>query len=256
MLGAQKDVAEEQRTMGIAKLLGGAGVLIATALLGGTLIASALAAPGGTVTVTSTYPRGPWHAGDGEYCEVFLDTFAAELGVSLEDLLPAGKTAAIAAIEAAVEAGDLDEDRADAMTERIEELEQAGCGMGFRLGFARGKAIGEVHGLLRIDLLEAVADALGMESAELIDRLADDVSIEDVAEAEGADYEAVKAAVLEAVRADLDAAVAEGLNQERADSILERIATWLDEGGERRMGVGGGPGRAHRGGPWHAGPWH
>jgi hypothetical protein len=239
--------------MGIAKLLGGAGVLIATALVGGTLIGSALAAPEGTdTTTTSTDLRGPWLAGDGEYCEVFLDTFASELGVSRDDLLPAGKAAAIAAIDAAVEAGDLDEDRAATMKERIDELDEAGCGMGFGLGFGRGLAIGEAHGLMRADVLEAAADALSLESAELIDRLADDVSLQDVAEAEGVDYEAVKTAVLDAVRADLDAAVAEGLDQDRADAMLDRISTWLEEGGERGIGRFGGPGGpGHRGGPWH-----
>ena len=59
------------------------------------------------------------------------------------------------------------------------------------------------------------------------------------------DYETVKSSVLAAVQADLDAAVAEGLSQERADAALERITTWLDEGGE----VGGFRGH-HRFGPW------
>jgi hypothetical protein len=238
--------------MGIAKLLGGAGVLIATALVGGTLIGSALAAPEDTDTTTSaTDIRGPWLAGDGEYCEVFLDTFASELGVSSDDLLPAGKAAAIAAIDAAVEAGDLDEDRAATMKERISELDEAGCGMGFGPGFVRGLGIGEARGLMRSDVLEAAAEALDLESAELVNRLADDVSLEEVAEAEGIDYEAVKTAVVDAVRADLDAAVAEGLDQDRADAMLERISTWLDEGGERGIGrFGGLHGSGHRGGPW------
>lgn len=237
--------------MGIAKLLGGAGVLIATALVGGTLIGSALAAPEGTDTTTSTDLQGPWLAGDGEYCDVFLDTFASELGVSRDDLLPAGRAAAIAAIDAAVEAGDLDEDRAATMKERIGELDEAGCGMGFGAGLVRGLAIGEARGLMRSDVLEAAADALNLESADLIDRLADDVSLQDVAEAEGVDYEGVKSAVLDAVRADLDAAVAEGLDQDRADALLERISTWLDEGGERGIGrFGGSMGPGHRGGPW------
>lgn len=239
--------------MGIAKLLGGAGVLIATALVGGTLIGSALAAPEDTDTTTpATDLRGRWLAGDGEYCEVFLDTFASELGVSRDELLPAGKAAAIAAIDAAVEAGDVDEDRAITMKERIDELDEAGCGMGFGPGFARGLAIGEARGVMRSDVLEAAAEALDLESAELIDQLADDGSLKDVADAEGIDYEGVKTAVLDAVRADLDAAVAEGLDQDHADAMLERISTWLDEGGEQGIGRFGGPaGPGHRGGPWH-----
>jgi len=236
--------------MQIAKLLGGAGLLIATALVGGTLIGGVLAAPGTTDgTDTTVDLHGPF--GDGEYCEVFLDTFATELGVSTDDLLPAGKTAAIAAIDAAVEAGDLDEDRAAEIKERMEALEEAGCGFGLGLGFGRGLALGEAHGFMRADVLEAAADALGLGSDELIGEMADGISLESVAESNGVDYEAVKASVIAAVEADLDAAVAEGLDQERADAMLERVQAWLDEGGEPSFGRFGLGGPGHRGGPWH-----
>jgi hypothetical protein len=238
--------------MGIAKLLGGTAVLIATALVGGTLIGSAIAAPQASEPTTTAELNGPWFAGDGEYCDAFLDAFAAELGVSRDDLLPAGKAAAAAAIDAAVAAGDLDEERAETLKARIAEIDEAGCGMGFGHGFLRGLAIGEARGLMRSDVLGAAAEALSLESAELVDRLADGESLEEVADADGVDYDAVKEAVLDAVRADLDAAVAEGLDQDRADSMLERISTWLDSGGERGIGRFGGPrGPGHRGGPWH-----
>jgi hypothetical protein len=241
--------------MQIAKLLGGAAVLIATALVGGTLIGGALAAPEATETANAAGDaHGPLLGGEGEYCDVFLDTFAAELGVSRDDLLPAGKAAAVAAIDAAVEAGDLDDDRAAAMKERIGALEEAGCGVGFGIGLGRGLAVGAAHGFMHADVLEAAAGALSLGSDELIDRLADGSSLEEVAEAEGADYETVKSAVIAAVEADLDAAVAEGLDQDRADAMLERIGAWLDEGGEAGLGRFGhfGPGGpGHRGGPWH-----
>jgi hypothetical protein len=238
--------------MRIAKLLGGAGLLIVTALVGGTLISGALAAPGTTTGKSANANvglHGPF--GDGEYCEVFLDAFAAELGVSADDLLPAGKTAAIAAIEAAVEAGDLDEDRAAAMTERIENLEEAGCGFGFGLGFGRGLAVGAAHGFMRADVVEAAAGALGLGSDDLIGRMAGGESLQEIATDEGVDYEALKDTVIAAVEADLDAAVAEGLDQERADAMLDRIRAWLDEGGEGRVGRFGPGGPGHRGGPWH-----
>jgi hypothetical protein len=237
--------------MQIAKLLGGAGLLMITALVGGTLIGGVLAAPGTTTDGTDARVdlHGPF--GDGEYCEVFLDTFAAELGVSTDDLLPAGKAAAIAAIEAAVEAGDLDEDRAAAMTERIENLEEVGCGFGFGLGFGRGLAIGAAHGFMRADVIEAAAGALGLGSDDLIGRMADGESLEEIAADEGVAYDALKDTVVAAVEADLDAAVAEGLDQERADAMLNRIRAWLDEGGEGRIGRFGPGGPGHRGGPWH-----
>lgn len=238
--------------MQLAKLLGGAGLLIATALVGGTLIGGALAAPSTTTdTTTSTVDA---HGLGGEYCDAFLDAFAAELGVSRDDLLPAGKAAAVAAIDAAVAAGDLDEERATAVKERIDAIEEEGCGFGFALGFGRGMAVGAAHGFVRGDVLEAAADVLGIGSDELIGQLADGGSLQEVAEGQGVDFEAVKDGVLAAVQADLDAAVAEGLDQERADAMLERVQAWLDEGGEAGFGrfrPGGPGGFGHRGGPWH-----
>ncbi|MGZ8563841.1 MAG: hypothetical protein ACXWWU_09510, partial [Candidatus Limnocylindria bacterium] len=72
-------------------------------------------------------------------------------------------------------------------------------------------------------------------------------------EAQGVAYDDVKASILAAVQADLDAAVAEGMAQERADAVIERLSSWLDDGGE----VGAlRPGRGHHGpmrgsfGPW------
>lgn len=253
--------------MRIAKLVAGAGLLVATALVGGTLIGGVMAAPGSNSpndTDVEIQARGPF-AG-GEYCDVFLDSFAAELGVSRDDLLPASKAAALAAIDAAVEAGDLDAARADLLRERIEAMDEDGCGLGFgmRLGFARGMALGQERGLMHADVVAAAAEALDLDTDALIERMADGSSLEEIAEAEGVDYETVKAAVLAAVSADLDAAVADGLDQDRADAMLERITARLDEGGELGLGRFGGPGApgqgwglgqgggpGHRGGPWH-----
>ena len=90
------------------KLLGGAAALITAALVGGTLIGSVLAAPLGSGTSDPTAALGGDETNDGDatYCQVFLDTFASELGVGTDELAPAAKAAAIAAINAAVEAGD------------------------------------------------------------------------------------------------------------------------------------------------------
>jgi hypothetical protein len=241
--------------MRIAKLFAGAGLLVATALVGGTLIGGAMAAPestGSTGTDVEMQARGPF--GSGEYCDVFLDSFAAELGVSRDDLLPASKVAALAAVDAAVEAADLDADRADGLRERIEAMDEDGCGLGFgmQLGFARGMALGHERGLMHADLVTAAAEALDLDSDALVERMADGSSLEEIAEAEGVDYETVKEAVLAAVAADLDEAVAQGLDQDRADGMLERITTRLDEGGELGLGrFGGLGGPGHRGGPWH-----
>jgi len=59
--------------MRTAKLLGAGGALIVAALVGGTLIGSALA--------QSSPNPAPSTAKGAAYCQTFLDTFAAKLGV-------------------------------------------------------------------------------------------------------------------------------------------------------------------------------
>jgi hypothetical protein len=226
--------------MQLIKSLGMAGALILSAIVGGTLIGSALAVDEETDADTAT----------GTYCQTFMDTFAAELGVTSEALVSAGKAAANAAIDAAVAAGDLDEDRAAELREKVDAYDGTGCGL-FGHRFVRGFGHGVARGFLGGDVFEAAADALGIESSELIGRLRDADSLEALAGEEGVSYDEVKASVLAAVQADLDAAVGEGLDQDRADAIIERLTTWLDEGGQLdRFGHGRfGPGRGGFG-PW------
>ncbi|MBA3587104.1 MAG: hypothetical protein H0W41_05635 [Chloroflexi bacterium] len=103
------------------------------------------------------------------------------------------------------------------------------------------------RGFLRADILEAGAEALGIESSELIQQLRDAESLEAVADDLAVSYDDVTTSVLAAVQADLDAAVTEGMDQAHADSAIERLTTWLDEGGELRGFGRGGHGR----GGWH-----
>jgi hypothetical protein len=231
--------------MRLTKALGAAGALIIAALVGGTLIGSALAtdATDGTDS-TSTGTA---------YCETFRDALATELGVTTDELVAAGQAAANATIDAAVAAGDLDEERADALRERIAEADGSEC-IGFGHAFGRGFEHGAVRGFLGGDVFEAAADALGVDSADLIGELREAGSLEALAETQGISYDEVKASILAAVQADLDAAVADGLDQERADEVIERLTTWLDEGGEIGDGPGPGLGGEHRG-PFHGGPF-
>jgi hypothetical protein len=227
--------------MRTAKLIGAAGLLVGVSIIGGTLIGGVLAAP------TDSSPPDPGRvptggllvgAEAGEYCDVYLDTLAGELDVSRDDLLPASKVAAIAAIDAAVTGGDLDEDRAAQMKERIDGIDDPGCGLVGAIGKAFAHGFG--HGFVSADLLHAAAQALGLDSAELMSQLADGNSLEEIAGSQDVAYATVKSATIAALQADLDAAVAEGLDQERADTVLQRVRTWLDEGGEPGFGRFGG----------------
>jgi len=237
--------------MRLTKALGAAGALIVAALVGGTLIGSTLATDETDSTDTATRTA---------YCETFRDALASELGVTADELLAAGQAAASTTIDAAVAAGDLSEERAADLRERIAAADGTEC-MGFGHAFGRGFGIGlergAIRGFLGGDVFEAAADALGLESADLIGELRDAGSLEALAEAQGVSYDEVKASILAAVQADLDAAVADGLDQERADEVIERLSAWLDEGGDVGDGPGLGLGRGHhpRFGDGPFGPW-
>ena len=231
--------------MRLIKPLGLAGALVLSAFVGGTLIGSAFALDEGTETDTP--------GARAEYCEVFIEALAGELGVTRDELSAAEQTAAGATIDAAVEAGDLSEDHAARLRERITDADEVGCGLlrhGFARGFGHGVGHGMGRGFLGGDVLEAAADALGIDSSDLIGELRDAGSLQEVAEARGTPYAEVADAILESVRADLDAAVADGLPQDRADAALERLGTWLDNGGQLE---GLGHGRPSHG-PWGVHP--
>lgn len=220
--------------MRIIQALGFAGALILSAIVGGTLIGSALAQDDAVDADGAAAP----------YCDTFMDALASELGVTRDAIVDAGKAAAAAAIDAAVEAGDLPEERAAELKERIDEYDGTGCRW-FGPGFARGFDHGMARGFLGGDVLEAAADALNVDSSDLIGELRDAGSLRALADERGASWDEVKAAVLAAVQADLDAAAAEGMDQEHADAVIDRLTEWLDNGGQ----LGGiGPERHHRGG--------
>ena len=228
--------------MRLFKSLGFAGALVAAALVGGTLIGSTFAVEDGSDA----------HSARGEYCDVFMDTLASELGTDREALVSAGQAAANATVDAALEAGDIGEERAATIRERIAESDGRGCGL-FGKGFGRGFHAGVARGFLGGNVFEAAADALGLESSELIGLVRDAGSLEALATEQGVAYDEVRASVLAAVQADLDAAVGQGLPQERADAVIERLTTWLDEGGQLEELRGRHGPRGGFGGPGHPG---
>lgn len=267
--------------MRASKTLLGAGGLIGAAILGGAMISGALASSATTASTTARVGQTETGAdstgASTVYADAYLDALASELGVDRSELGPAALAAAEAAISAAVDAGTIDEDVADALRERLAELEdperllvgppglhrpggpgrgspgrpggpgewQGPGGFGHRGGF-----LGPV-GLGISQAASAAADALGMDVDNLVAALRDGQSLEDVASDQGVDYSTVTAAVLDSVRTSLDDAVADGgLGQEQADMLRSRLETWLDNGGSLSFGGF----RGHPGGPWSSDP--
>lgn len=207
----------------LIRALGLAGALVLSAVVGGSLIGSALAQDEETDAATP-------------YCDTFMDTLASELGATRDELIAAGRTAAIAALDAAVEASDLSEERATQIRSRIESADGTGCGwFGPRLAHRVGH--GPARGFLAGEALDAAADALGIERAELLTELRDADSLESVAERHDVAYADLTASILAAVEADLDATDAD---PDRVDALIGRLTDWLENGGQLE-GIGHGP---------------
>lgn len=235
--GRSKRRSNEDLNVKNIKTLGIAGGLVAGALVGGTLISAALAAPSSPGASGSSADLAK-----GEYCEAWQKEFADELGVSVDDLVPAAKAASIAAIDAAVAAGDMSEERAAALKEKIEAFDGDGCrffGHPFKGGGGHGF---KAH--FGGPLLSVAAEAIGIDPGELKQALRSGDSLQDVASAEGKDYNTVKQAIHDAVKTRLDAAVAEGLDQARADEILSKLDEAL-AAGEFPVGAHGRDGWFH-----------
>jgi hypothetical protein len=215
--------------------LGIAGGMIAAALVGGTLISAAAAAPAGSGPSASTPVSDETDA--SAYCDTWREAFAAELGVDVADLTPAGKVATIAAIEAAVANGDLPADVAERMKERVQAADGDGCrllGAGFR-AWGRHAAIAD----WRIDWVSAAADALGMAPADLVSALRDGDSLKQISQEQKVDYDVVSQAILDAATADLQALVDAGtITQEQADLRLDRLELALQSNAFPPLGNG------------------
>ncbi len=219
------------------RLAGMAGALVVAALVGGTLINVVAAAPGGSSApdAPAAEPVAAAPAA-GTYCEAFRTAFAANLGVSQDELVAAAKAAAATVVDKAIADGTLTQAAGDKLKERITAADGEGCGL---LAGPRGKIAQKALAVAR-DGVTAAAEALDMTVAELRTELRSGKDLKEVAAAEGVPYATVTTAVLNAVKADLDAAVAAGtIKQARADRILDRVERRLEDGWVR-------PGRADR----------
>lgn len=161
-----------------------------------------------------------------------LEELAAEAGIDLDAIVADLREKALAAVDDRVAAGDLTQERGDAIKERIESFELGEVPFGFREfrgphgeGFEFGRGFG--------DLREFFGDLdLDIDLSELRELLESGMSPEEALEGIGIDLDAVIADAREATLAYLDELVADGsISQERADEIKEMIEGFdLSEG--------------------------
>lgn len=173
----------------------------------------------------------------------FLTNLAERLGISEDELKTAIKDAGNETVDEAVAAGNLTQEQANRLKERIEEG-------GFPFMFGQHPRIGGA-----IALHQAAADILGVTPAELMEELRDGASLAEVAEAHGKSVDGFKAGLLAAVKTQLDTLVTDGrLTQDQADQLYQRLEENIDTiiNAERGMGPCDGmrPGPGGFGGGW------
>jgi uncharacterized protein YidB (DUF937 family) len=170
----------------------------------------------------------------------FLDRVAEKLGVDRETLDTAIEDARSEEIEEAVANGDLTQEQADRLKERLDDLPPdapfIGPGFEFRHGFAGGGEFGFAfkfgfNGMGAGFDSESLAAFLGIDEDQLGEELrADGATLATVAEAHGKSRDELKAFIIGEFEAKLDEAVANGeATQEHADEMLADFNERVDE---------------------------
>ena len=190
-----------------------------TAAVGAALAVVAGGAVGGALAATGTFdPKAERQA--------FLDDAAGRLGVTSAKLEAALKGAAVARVDAALAAGRITKDEAQAMKDAINsgKLPLGGPGPGFGPGFGHH----QLHGGIGHDL-DAAASYLGLTEAQLRTELEAGKSLADIAKAHGKSVDGLKQAILSSAQTELDEAVKDGrLTKAQADQLLAGLTAQLD----------------------------
>jgi hypothetical protein len=152
--------------------------------------------------------------------EAFQAAVAEKLGVTEAELENAYKEATVERLDAAVAAGRITEEQAEAMRERIESGDVFGphiFGFGHHL---RGPG----------HHLEGAAAYLGLTESELHEQLRAGKSLAEIAEAEGKSLAGLKDAMLADAKEKLDQAVEDGkLTAAQRDAMLDRLESSIDD---------------------------
>jgi hypothetical protein len=183
--------------------------------------------------------------------QAFLNDAAKRLDVTPAELKAALQGAYDARLDAAVAAGKITKEQADAMKTRSKESGLplfGGRGHGGFGGMGGGHHVGRGghHGRG----LATAASYLGLTEAELRAELASGKSLADVAKAKGKSVDGLKANLKADLETKLDAAVKAGrITRVQADEMLARMAERLDDMIEGKLGPGGHHGGSGWGGP-------
>lgn len=189
--------------VGLALLLGGAGIVLAQT-----------PTPGTSSTGTT-----------------FLDRVAQKLGITTPKLQDAIKSAGSDQLDEAVKNGTLTQQQADALRNRLNTQTDNG-NFGFAPGF-KGKGFGMRGGFEFgfMDNGQALADFLGISIDQLRTQLsASGATLATVAQANGKSRDQLKQFITDTTKSKLDQAVKAGkMTQAQEDSIMSNLSSRLDQ---------------------------
>ena len=150
----------------------------------------------------------------------FLSRLAENLGISPEELTATVQQTQLELVDERVAAGDLTEEEATRIRERIES------GEGRLFGGGHGRRHGPGHGMH----VEQIAEFLGLTSQDVIMAKQDGQSLAQIAEANGVSAAELAAFLLSQIEERVAAALAEGkIDQARADELLQNAPERIDQ---------------------------
>jgi len=163
----------------------------------------------------------------------FLDRVAQKLGIETGQLREAIKSARNDEIDARVQSGELTQQQADRLKEKLDHLPDD-----FGFGFGRAGHGGPKLGLGAGMAPQKLADFLGISVDQLAMELrADNATLASVAAAHGKSRDELKQFITDTAIAAIDQAVADGrLTQQRADALEQRLQDHLDQLVDARPG--------------------
>jgi len=230
-----------------------AGLLAVVILATGAWMASSPAqvslaqAPTQAPQTDSTAPTGDTWA---TYRDLFLNSLAERLGITLDKLKEAYTGAFGDTLDQAVKDGKLTEDQATQMKTDNADAVAQGFLPGFEGPFGRGGGRhggmgGFERGPMGFDF-SVIAKALNLTEADLMTALQGGKTLADIATEQSVDLAQIKTAVLESLKTHLDQEVADGkLTQEQADQIYSQASTNFDTQATQAWQGKFGPGGRH-----------
>lgn len=189
-------------------------------LIGSIAVLAVAGIAGGALAASGTFdPKAERQA--------FLNDVAGRLGTTSDKLEAALKAAAIDRVDAALAAGRITKDEADAMKAAINAgqlpLGVPGIGLGPNL-----RRVG--HAFVGGEVMDAAATYLGLTQDQLRTQLASGKSLADVAKAQGKTVAGLEQAMTTAFQSKLDQAVKDGrITSAQRDQALSEFKSSLDD---------------------------